>query len=207
MGCVNKNKIEGKMDMTLEELAKIKYVFFDVDGVLSVPRYKNFDKEEYVSGFTDENWLKFDIFSEHPYKDCIAPKTMKKFVHVLHKNRGICKKIFCLTVDDNSFSYNSKKRFIKEHYPEIKEENMILVASTGMKKDVIRYIAEKDNINVKECLLIEDTFQTIIDAELAGISNLHVAGIPDLVTEIMDYRIATRPRNYDIIYDEMRKLF
>lgn len=195
------------MNMTLEELAKIKYVFFDVDGVLSVPRYKNFDKEEYVSGFTDENWLKFDIFSKHPYKDCIAPRAMKKFIHILHKNRGLCKKIFCLTVDDNSFSYNSKKKFIKENYPEITEEHILWVASANMKTDVIRYIAERDKINTKECLLIEDTFQTIIDAELMGISNLHVAGIPDLLTEIMDYRIITRPRNYDIIYDKASKLF
>ena len=193
--------------MKLEKLAKIKYVFFDVDGVLSIPRYKSLDKEEYVSGFTDEEWLKFDIFSEHPYENCIASRTIKKFVHLLYKNRGICKKIFCLTADDNSFSYNSKKRFIKENYPEITEDDILWVSSANMKVNVIKYIAERDKINVQECLLIEDTFQTIIDAELAGISNLHVAEIPDLLDEIIDYRIATRPRNYDIVYDELSKLF
>lgn len=97
----------------LEKIANIKYIFFDIDGVLSVPRYKNFDKEEYVSGFTDDDWLKFNVISDHPYKDCIAPKTMQKFVHILHTNKKLCKKIFCLTADDNSFSYNSKKDLSK----------------------------------------------------------------------------------------------
>lgn len=181
------NQITEKIrDRMLEKIANMKYIFFDIDGVLSVPRYKNFDKEEYVSGFTDDDWLKFDVMSEHPYKDCIAPKTMQKFVHILHTNKKLCKKIFCLTADDNSFSYNSKKRFIKEHYPEIKDANILMVASADMKKDMIRYLAERDNIKLKECLLIEDTFQTLIDAEIAGISNLHVVGIPDLLTELMD---------------------
>lgn len=51
-------------DARLLEIAKIKYVFFDIDGVLSIPRYKNFLTGKIVSGFSDEEWLKYDIFSQ-----------------------------------------------------------------------------------------------------------------------------------------------
>lgn len=168
----------------LEELAKIKYVFFDIDGVLSVPRYKCLETDKYVSGFSDEEWIKYDVLSEHPYKNCIAPKLMKTFVQRLYENPCFCERIFCLTADNNSFSYNSKKKFILENYSGIEENDIILVASADMKIDIIKYIAMRDKINLAECLIVEDTFQTIIDAELTGISNLHIAGVPDLLLNI-----------------------
>ena len=187
--------------MNIQELAKIKYVFFDIDGVLSVPKYRSSDTCEFVSGFTDEEWLKFDIISEHPYKDCIAPQFMKEFVSILANNRGISKRVFCLTADNNSFAYRSKIKFIAENYPEIASTDVIMVSSKELKVDVIKYIAEKHNIKLKDCCLVEDTFQTIIDAELADVSNLHVAGVPDLLEEIRNYRIDTRIRNYELIYE------
>lgn len=100
-------------DARLLEIAKIKYVFFDIDGVLSIPRYKNFLTGKIVSGFSDEEWLKYDIFSQHPYEYCLAPKIMKELVNKMHNNRGICKRCFGLTADTNSFSYNSKKKIYK----------------------------------------------------------------------------------------------
>ena len=194
-------------DARLLEIAKIKYVFFDIDGVLSIPRYKNFLTGKIVSGFSDEEWLKYDIFSQHPYEYCIAPKIMKELVNIMHNNRGICKRCFGLTADTNSFSYNSKKRFIKDNYPEINTEDIILVSSADMKVDVIKYIAERDGINLKECLLIEDTFQTIINTELAGICNLHISEASELLSDIKEYQINTRPRNNDLLIDMTGRLF
>lgn len=132
---------------------------------------------------------------------------MKELVNKMHNNRGICKRCFGLTADTNSFSYNSKKRFIKDNYPEINTEDIILVSSADMKVDVIKYIAERDGINLKECLLIEDTFQTIINTELAGICNLHISEASELLSDIKEYQINTRPRNYDLLINMTGRLF
>lgn len=95
----------------------------------------------------------------------------------------------------------------KNNYPEINTEDIILVSSADMKVDVIKYIAERDGINLKECLLVEDTFQTIINTELAGICNLHISEASELLSDIKEYQINTRPRNYDLLIDMTGRLF
>lgn len=163
---------------TFEDFDCVKYIFFDVDGVLSAPRYvKN---GEYVMGYSDEEWLSRCV-TYNPYKDCIAPKLMQDFVLAMSKT----KKLFALTTDFCSFSYYNKTDFLRSNYVGFSNlRDIITVGKDSMKIDVIKEIAKRDGLQLSECMLIEDTYQTAIGADLQGIYAVHVSHIFDFASKV-----------------------
>lgn len=154
----------------------IKYVFFDIDGVLSAPRYLN-KENKFVSGFSDNDWIEYNINFPQSYKNCIAPNLVKQFVSACALAD---KKLFCLTAEDNAFSYFSKVDFVLSNYPEFKNERDILFTSSSkLKLELIEYIAKRDSLRIDECLLVEDTYHTILNANQLGISTMHISHLLD----------------------------
>lgn len=154
----------------------IKYVFFDIDGVLSAPRYLN-EENKFVSGFSDNDWIEYNVNVSQSYKNCVAPKLVKQFVSACASAN---KKLFCLTAEDNAFAYFSKVDFVLNNYPEFKNERDILFTnSSELKLDLIAYIAKRDSLRIDECLLVEDTFPTILEANKLGISTMHISHLLD----------------------------
>lgn len=153
-------------------IENIKYVFLDIDGVLSAPRYLN-ENNVFVNGFETNDWIQYNVTVDDSYKYCIAPKLVRVFVRACNT---LGKRLFCLTAEDNSFSYYNKVDFVLKNYPEIKNERDILFTkSSSLKLDIIKYIAKRDSLSLSECLLVEDTFPTVIGAELNGVSVMHVS--------------------------------
>lgn len=154
----------------------IKYVFFDIDGVLSAPRYLN-EENKFVSGFSDNGWVEYNVNVPQSYKNCVAPKLVKQFVSACALAN---KRIFCLTADANAFSYFSKVDFVLSNYPEFENERDILFTdSPKLKLDLISYIAKRDSLRIDECLLVEDTYPTLVEANQLGISTMHISHLLD----------------------------
>ena len=154
----------------MNKFDSIRYVFFDIDGVLSAPVFLSDGKQ--VSGFSDNDWVRANI-EGYAYKDCIAPKLSKDFVKALDI---LGKRLFCLTTETFSFAYLNKVRFITENYPEFKDKQDILYVLEDAKKiTLIKEIAKRDNLRLSECLLVEDTLNTILLAEKEGIRTMHIS--------------------------------
>lgn len=148
----------------------IKYVFLDIDGTLSAPVFKG--DRRWVSGFSDEDWLRVNV-QGYSYDKCIAPKLVKDYIRALSLAG---KKLFCLTTETFSFAYYNKVRFILENYPEIEnQEDILFVSKDSDKITLIKEIASRDDIKLSECLLVEDTFSTILLAEQEYISTMHIS--------------------------------
>lgn len=152
------------------KIENISHVFLDIDGVCSVPIFKN--QGRLVSGFSDEDWLRENIRG-YAYEDCIAPKIVKNYIKALDE---VNKRLFCLTTETFSFAYYNKVRFIMSNYPEFKnQEDILFVSKDSDKVLIIKEVAKRDSICLDECLLVDDTFSTILLAEQAGICTMHVS--------------------------------
>lgn len=156
------------------DINSVKYVFFDIDGVLSVPIFKG--DNGFISGFLDADWVTENI-KRYTYDKCKAPNVIKDYVRVLN---SMGKKLFCLTTESCSFSYHNKVRFITSNYPEISnQEDILFVSQDQDKVMLIKEIAKRDNIKLSECLLVEDTFRTVLLAEKEGICAMHISHLLD----------------------------
>ena len=111
------------------EKLKDKYVFFDVDGTLSEYRYNDslYSGRNLEFGCqTLENLLFDDLFAK-----ARPLKTMQNIVSKLDSDRVL---ILGTTVTNNEIE--QKYSWLREHYPNIKRENIYFISSTMLKPDV-----------------------------------------------------------------------
>lgn len=160
-------KIEaGKADVPME----IKLAFFDVDGTLSVPRYRN--NGQYVIGFSEEDWVTHCVTSgENAYDDCLPVAPARRHAEAL-KQAGA--RLFVLTTSMSEAETAAKKKFIRENFPGLFEE-VIAVPSDAEKAGEIRRRAEEAGVSLSACELVEDTYATLLAVLPLGIRGTHIS--------------------------------
>ena len=149
----------------LEKL-KDKYVFFDVDGVLSEYRHRDqvYAGRDPELGCQTLNDLLFgDLFlKSRPLK------TMQRIVSKLDPN-----KIFILGTIVTNNEINQKYIWLKKNFPEFKKENIIFISSTMLKPEVMLEYSKQYNINLADIVFIDDRMGVIRKAEELGITSYH----------------------------------
>ena len=149
------------------------YTFFDIDGTLSAPCYIN-DRGEPVIGFTIEGW---DAFTqergEHSYDACRPVPFVKAFAEKLKQEGAV---LYILTASRYPGETRAKHVFIDKHYPGLFDE-LITVSSDAEKLTVIQDFAAQKNIALSDCMLVEDTLETLFRAQVLGITSVHVSNI------------------------------
>lgn len=150
-----------------------KLAFFDIDGTLCVPRYK--DKYgKYVCGFTDAEWFEFcENSGKEGYRNCITVKPVERYAHSL-KEKGV--KLFVLSTAQSFGEIEAKKAHILETFPSLFEE-VITVEHDSIKMDVIKEYADRFGCELRECEIVEDTYSTILKANDLGIKATHISMI------------------------------
>lgn len=149
----------------LEKL-KGKYVFFDVDGTLSEYRYK----DKLYGGACPElgcQSLNDLLFNDLFYK-ARPLKTMQKIVEKLDSD-----KIFILGTVTTNNEINQKYKWLSEHYPNIKRENIFFICSTLLKPDVIIEYCNHYKIDIKQTVFVDDRIDVLRKAESLGITSYH----------------------------------
>lgn len=164
------------MDKEIQRIIdKSKIIVFDMDGTLSAPLYeKNGMFVQGTDAFNGENtfsWIKYCMEHENAYKHCKAPKIMKDFVE---KYKSI-KKMYVLTVELSSFALYDKIKFLEDNYGHTFDGSVHFVASSDLKIPVLLEMAKLENIQPSEIVIIEDTFQTCIQANDNGLSAIHIS--------------------------------
>lgn len=146
-----------------------KTFFFDFDGTLCADLF--FVDDKFLS-HTNKDFIKYAIENPNVYDDSSPVPFIKKFVTEVKSFGHEC---FCLTMDKISISYDSKRKFIDSWYSEITD--VFSVCDAHAKIDFIKHYAKVHNLDLKDCVLIEDTYPTVMEAGAAGISAWHVSQI------------------------------
>lgn len=148
------------------EKLKEKYVFFDIDGTLSEYRFK----DRLYGGECSElgcQSLEDLLFSDLFYK-ARPLKTMQRVIENLDSD-----KIFILGAVTTNTEIDQKYRWLSEHYPNIKRENIFFISSTLLKPEVIIEYCKHYNIDIKQTVFVDDRIDVLRKAETLGIDSYH----------------------------------
>lgn len=146
------------------KLNGVKIAFFDIDGVLSIPRYRDYlGSIKCAIGKNDEAWFDKSNWNSDCYKDCAVNPKIVTLLNIL-KSKNV--RLFALTHDTNSGSYFNKVDFVLNNYNDyFNSYRQVLFVSKPLDKlRLMDIYCSKYSINHTDCLLIEDTYDTCIEA-------------------------------------------
>lgn len=151
----------------------IKIAFFDIDGTLSAPCYPD-GKGGFVIGFSVEDWEKYcNACDDEGYLSCGILPPVKEFAGSL-AGRGA--ELYVLSAAVYESEKNAKRRFISEYYPSLFKE-CLFTEGEADKVPLILQMAAERSLSPKQCLLVEDTYKTLLSANDNGIAALHVSNL------------------------------
>lgn len=151
-----------------------KVAFFDMDGTLVAPVFGK-DSGDIVFGFPEQEWIEFcNKRRETAYELCPTLGPIIDRARVFRKN-GYDVKI--LTVALSEGEQIAKRTLVRKRAWDQIFSDIIFVPNVDAKISYIRnYISEND-INPINCVLIEDSFSTVLKSIPLGISAYHISHI------------------------------
>lgn len=153
-------------------LKDIDIAFFDLDGVLSVPRYET--RLGVKCALPDEDWFESANWGSGLYKHCEPVPQVLKLLEQLKKRNT---RLFVLTHETNSGAYFNKVDFVlkyyKDYFPSYRE--VLFTSKSEKKVDLMNILCSRYGISRKHCLLVEDTYNTCIQACNNDFQVLHIS--------------------------------
>ena len=147
-----------------------KLVFFDVDGVLSVPRYLIGGRM--TIGTTNEKWKEYcRIHGEDTYEYCVGISAVRKYAE---KRKAEGARLFVLSAVACEEEERAKDKFVARCYPGL-FESCHYVYHSSEKVSFIQETAERMGVPVSSCELVEDNLELLFDANTAGIIPMHLS--------------------------------
>lgn len=150
-----------------------KLIFFDIDGTLSIPRYK-VGEGEYVSCFCKEDWMAYcREHGENAYANCKGVEDLKTLMRRLRDNGyAVYIASICMTTEEAQ----AKIKFLSDNYSGL-FDGWTFPKSESDKIHSILSMASNRGKAPGECILVDDTFSTLIKAKNAGIVPVHTLDI------------------------------
>ncbi len=159
--------------MKTQHSNSVKLAFFDVDGTLSAPRYPH-ENGRMDIGFTEDGWLAYcEKTGPHGYDFCRPLPPVRAFAEELHRAGT---RLFVLSSCSHPNEHAAKTGFIQTHYPDLFED-FFYVIHDGEKVPLMEKAARDAGVPLSSCMLVEDTYSTLLKAYAAGIIAVHVANI------------------------------
>jgi hypothetical protein len=163
------------------KIEDIKIVYFDIDGVLSIPRYP-FGKNKAIVPFgSDDKWKPFIKDNANGYDQCYASTEIKNWIKKLRAKGVIVKS---LSAGDDS-EIPAKKAFIEKNYTDLVDE-MLFVPSSHDKAAKMEEERLKYGFDAFEMVLVEDHHNTLIEIADHGFRGIHTAWFLDAYVESTD---------------------
>lgn len=163
------------------KIEDIKIAYFDIDGVLSIPRYP-FGKNKTIVPFgSDDKWKPFIKDNANGYDQCYASTEIKNWIEKLRAKGVIVKSLSA--ADDSEIP--AKKAFIEKNYTGLIDE-MLFVPSSHDKVAKMEEERLKYGFDAFEMVLIEDHHNTLIEIADHGFRGIHTAWFLDAYAESAD---------------------
>ena len=153
-------------------LKDIDIAFFDLDGVLSVPRYET--GLGVKCALPNEDWFQEVNWCSDVYRHCEPVPQVIKLLEQLKKRNT---RLYVLTYETNSGAYFNKVDFVLEHYKDYfsSYREVLFVNKPEKKADLMSVLCSRYGISKKHCLLVEDTYNTCIQVCNDGFQVLHIS--------------------------------
>lgn len=153
---------------------EIKDVFFDIDGVLSAMAYYDEKSDDMVIGFSDEDWNRYcENEGVYAYRYCSPVPFIKDFIAQL-KEDGCT--LYVLSTVASQMEMQAKILFLDKHYPDTFKD-YCFVRHDDDKVKLIEEIAEKDGIELRRCMMVDDTYSILLKTHLKGICSVHISNL------------------------------
>ena len=155
----------------MKEFNNIKLAFYDIDGVLSIPRY-NVNGLIKCGGNT-EWWEDYCKDNSNPYEFCGVPNKIYNNLKIM-KDLGI--ELYVLSVETNLDAKRGKIKFIEDKYSEFfDEKHIIFVNSDTEKLNIIKNKASNKKVSLENIYFVDDTFSLVLAASTMGINTIHIS--------------------------------
>lgn len=147
--------------------------FFDFDRTLCVHNYDG--KAKGPSTYYNEcmNVLDPKLF-DREYGGDVAPEYMKWYVGRVRAND--CNLVYVLTHEIFNLRDEYKKRFALENYG-IRPDHYLSVNSADHKVPMMQAIAGMFEAEPEDCILVDDSVNTLYEAEQVGIRGMHISNV------------------------------
>lgn len=150
-----------------------KVAFFDMDGTLAAPRF--YLAKDIQAGFPPEVWKEFcNKHGEKTYDDCVPIFEAFAYADDL-KCRGY--DCIVLTVSSSTDETKSKEKWISEHNSSGTFSEIYCVSSDDEKFDLINRYAKTHNVDLKDCIIVEDNYYNVLKGIEIGIKAMHISHI------------------------------
>ena len=145
-------------------------MFFDVDGVLSVPRYLIGGRM--TIGTTSENWKAYcRLHGDDTYEFCHGVGPVRAYAE---KRKAEGARLFVLSAVICEEEERAKDKFVERCYPGL-FESCHYVYEASEKIPFILNMAEKEGVSAADCELVEDNLDILFAANTAGITPMHLS--------------------------------
>ena len=150
---------------------KDKTIFWDIDGTLAPYRFNGY----LTCGVTPKflNDISNGVFLNRP-----PSKIMQRILAEIEPNKNIIIGHYV-----NGRETNDKKKWVKKYFPQITET--IFVPLPESKADIILNYCQIKEIDLKDCLFIDDSIGILYDAQEKGIPAWHISSLMDYFDDEM----------------------
>lgn len=155
--------------------------FFDMDGTLCAPRFIQSDGQG-VLGFAYDEWVEYcEKTQEHAYDNCPLIRPTVDYAK-RKKEEGYA--VYILTIACSEGEKTAKRHYVKEHGLDNVFDDIIFVNGDNEKIPFVEKYAENYGIDVRACVIVEDTLGTLFEARAKDIQSVHISNIfTDSVTK------------------------
>ena len=151
----------------------MKIIFFDFDGTISVPNYRNTDGQ-LVMAFKNGGWKDYVLeTTPDTFRDCRPVKPVLRYASEC-KDQGCL--IYVLTAATGPEEVAGKAKFLQQHCPGLFDD-LLWVSSPEDKLDRMKEIAATHGLTLSDCALVEDSFATLIYVMHYGVEPIHVSSL------------------------------
>ena len=151
----------------------MKIAFFDMDGTIAAPRY--IDKGKPVIGFDAQGWIDYcNKTQPDAYAICKVIQPVVDFAKKL-KEEGYL--LYILTMSLSKAEENSKWEFVRQMNLDTIFDDILFTPNDDTKLIVMASCATEYHIPNEFCMLVEDTYSTLLKAHKAGFQAVHISNI------------------------------
>ena len=149
----------------------IKKAFYDIDGVLSIPRYER--NGVLTTGGSLEWWKNFCDTHEDPYKYCGVPRMVYNNLEA-QKSSGV--ELYVLSVETIPKAKEGKLKFLHSKYSEFFDDSHIIFVNHNEDKiSMMKHIALMNDLDYEQLYFVDDTLPLVFDAIELGINGIHIS--------------------------------
>jgi FMN phosphatase YigB (HAD superfamily) len=151
-----------------------KAAFFDMDGTICAPKFIMENGEE-VIGFSPTKWIAFcNKMREKAYDNCPLIQPAVEFAKTL-KNDGYT--LYILTCTLSGGERTAKREYLLNNDLDRIFEDIVFFDTDYEKIAFMEQVASKHMLNIHDCVFVDDTLSTLLQAHTRGIQAIHISNI------------------------------